>query len=56
MSYVIRRARDGAYVARPGSRFSYTRDLAKARVFASLAAAKADVCPDNEHVIRKDPP
>ena len=42
---------DGAYVARPGSRSSYTLSLQAARVFATREAAEADRCPENELIV-----
>lgn len=45
--YVIRRD-SGGYVAVHGSRYNYTRDLAKARTFPTLEAAQAECCPGNE--------
>ena len=47
--YVIRRD-DGAYVARQGSKNSYTKSLENARRFATRAAAEADAC-GNESVV-----
>lgn len=48
--YVIRRT-DGAFVAPAGSERSYTRNILRARIFADRAAAEAEVCPGNEHVV-----
>lgn len=47
--YVIKRNEDGKYVARPGSKRSYTRYLQCARVFTSRDAAEGECC-GNEHV------
>jgi hypothetical protein len=47
--YVIRRT-DGAFVARPGSRGSYTASLQEARIFKSLEMAKRERCPENEMI------
>lgn len=46
--FVIRR-NDGAFVARPGSKKSYTKSLLSARTFATREAALADKC-GNESV------
>lgn len=52
MGYVIRR-HDGQYVAKQGSKKSYTRLLQNARVYSTYAAAMADRCPDNEYVVER---
>jgi hypothetical protein len=49
MAYVLQRV-DGAYVARPGSARSYTKNLEDARGYDTEEAARADKC-DNETVI-----
>jgi len=54
MSYVIQRTTDGAYVARPGSRSSYVRELQHARVFLSREAAERERCPGNERIVESD--
>lgn len=43
MSYVLVRAEDGKYVARPGAR-SYTKALEGAQVFATREQAEAERC------------
>lgn len=48
MIYVIQRT-DGAYVARSGSKSSYTRNLQHARPFNSRESAQRECC-DNERV------
>jgi hypothetical protein len=48
--YVIWNTTRRAYVARPGSAKSFTRNLQKARTFASLAAARSDCCGDERPV------
>lgn len=51
MSYVLRRTNDtGGYVAKPGSRSSYVRDIRCARRFPTREAAERDRCPENEVV------
>lgn len=42
--YVLRRNEDGAYVARRGSRHSYTRKFEQAQTFDTLQGALADAC------------
>lgn len=49
MAYVIRRSRDGKFVALPGSKRSYTSDIDQARAFDTEEEAKADCC-SNEYV------
>jgi hypothetical protein len=51
--YVIRRD-DGAFVAPPGQRSSYTRDLTRARTFQTREAAERERCPENERVVHTD--
>jgi hypothetical protein len=48
--YVIRSNDTGKYVAYPGSKSSYTRDILNARRFATREDAKRDAC-GNETVI-----
>lgn len=48
--YVIKRSGDGKYVAKPGSRKSYTTKLEKAQTFVTEQAARASAC-GNEYVI-----
>lgn len=43
--YILRRVdQGGGYVALPGSRKSYTKDRAKARMWPSRSAAEAEAC------------
>ena len=51
--YVIRRHEDGAFVAPPGQRSSYTTKLQEARVFQTREAAQRECC-GNESVVRVD--
>lgn len=51
--YVIQRT-DGAFVARQGSRSSYTRNLQHARPFATREGAERECCPGNERVRHVD--
>lgn len=47
--YVLKRTdQRGGYVAKPGSKNSYTRNPVKAQRFASLGEARANSCPENE--------
>ena len=48
--YIIQSRDTGRYVAYPGSESSYTRDILKARRFATREQAQADAC-GNERVI-----
>jgi hypothetical protein len=50
MPYVIKRT-DGVYVARPGSRSSYTARLQDARPFNNRAEAERERCPENEVIV-----
>ena len=43
---VIRRMTDGKYVAKPGSKNAYTRNLQNARQYATYEAAAKDCCGD----------
>jgi hypothetical protein len=52
--YIIKRMPDGAYVARPGSPSSYTKQLQTARTFPTREAAERDRCPGNEIVTTPD--
>lgn len=55
MGYVIQRTdQGGGYVARPGSRGSYTGKLQEARVYPTRQAAEADRCVENERVLSVD--
>lgn len=50
--YIIERTdQGGGYVAQPGSRGSYTRNIEKARKYPTREAAEADRCEGNEVVI-----
>lgn len=51
MHYVIKNRDNNMYVARPGSRSSYTNKLELARVFSKRENAQSECCPDNEHPI-----
>lgn len=51
--YIIRSNDTGRYVAYPGQKSSYTRDILNARRFATRADAEADAC-GNETVICLD--
>ena len=54
MSWVLVKVEDGSFVAdtdAPGQRSSYTRDLTRARVYASEEAADRDRC-TNERAVR----
>ena len=50
MNYIIMR-QDGAFVTPSGSASSYTRDILKARKFATREAAERERCPENESVV-----
>jgi hypothetical protein len=53
--YVIKRTdQGGGYVARPGSKHSYTRTLESARKFNTRTEADSDRCKGNEIVINVD--
>lgn len=47
--YVIRRS-DGAFVAKPGSKGSYTVSITAARIYPTIEAAQVDLCKGNERV------
>lgn len=50
--YVIKRTdHGGGYVAKPGSRSSYTRDFAKARRYPTKEEAERDLCKENEIIL-----
>lgn len=49
--FVIKRIPDGAFVSKPGSYLSYTKDLQKANHFRSHKVATANLCPENEQVV-----
>lgn len=48
--FVIKR-NDGLYVAKPGSKNSYTMFLQHARVFRTREEAERDRCPGNERIV-----
>lgn len=50
MAYVIKR-NDGAYVSKPGNGASYTFNLALAQKWPTIEAARAELCPGNEHIV-----
>ena len=52
MQYVIIRS-DGQYVAKPGSKHSYTKRLQEARIYPTYNAASADYCLKNEMIIER---
>jgi len=43
--------RHGQYVAKPGSKNSYTKYLQHARVFRTREEAERDRCPENERIV-----
>jgi hypothetical protein len=49
MGFVLVRHEDGKFVCPPGSEQSYTKDLAKARIYPTREAAEKDKC-GNESV------
>lgn len=56
MAYIIKRNdQGGGYVAKPGSRASYTRSPDRARTFPTREAAARDRCPENETVLEYFP-
>lgn len=49
MAYVIRRVSAGSgWVAKAGSRNSYTTTVQRARIFGTLEEARSELCVDNE--------
>lgn len=51
MLYLIRRTdQGGGFVAKPGSKNSYTKDIGQARKFKTREKADKDLCVDNEVV------
>jgi len=47
--WVLKRTDQGrGYVARPGSRGSYTDDIRNAKTYGTKESAEADSCPGNE--------
>lgn len=55
MIWVLRRIEDGQYVARPGSKHSYTKRLSNAQTFWTRSDAEANAC-GNERAVRVDCP
>ena len=51
--YVLIRNKDGKFVARPGSKKSYTSSLQNARQFATREDAERDRC-GNERTVRTE--
>jgi hypothetical protein len=52
MIYVIHKTdRKSGFVAKPGSKYSYTRVLQQARTWPTKEQAEEDLCPDNEEVL-----
>lgn len=52
MKYVIKRTdQGGGYVAKRGMKESYTKDVEKVRVFATLEEAERNLCIGNEVVV-----
>lgn len=50
--YILKRTNQhGGYVANPGSKNSYTRNVLKARRYPTRALAEADRCPENEIIL-----
>ena len=49
--YILKRVPDGAYVAKKGSRGSYTPYLQRARVFATIEEADRNRCVENEVIV-----
>ena len=49
--FALKRTSDGKYVARPGSKNSYTKFLQHARVFRAREEAERDRCPENERIV-----
>lgn len=55
MNYVIKRTdQGGGYVAKRGLKESYTKDIEKVRVFATLEKAERNLCIGNEIVVPVD--
>lgn len=54
MRYVIVRASDRLFVAKPGRKSSYTNALQNAKIYKSQEEAEADRCPGNEYVLSVD--
>ncbi len=51
--YVIKRDADGKMVSIPGSRYTYTDNLRRAKVYISKKSAENDCC-GNEYVVNVD--
>jgi hypothetical protein len=51
--YVIRRNGDGMFVAKPGSRSSYTANILNAQKFTTKESAERSCC-GNEHAVSVD--
>ena len=49
--FALKRTTDGKYVAKPGSKNSYTKFLQHARVFRTREEAERDRCPGNERIV-----
>ena len=55
MRYVIKRTdQGGGYVAKRGMKESYTKDIGKVRVFATLEEAERSLCIGNEIIVSVD--
>lgn len=55
MQYVIKRAdQTGGYVAKRGLKESYTKNIEKVQVFATLEKAQRERCVENEIVVPMD--
>ena len=44
MTYILMRTEDGKYVARPGLKSSYTKDIDKVRIFPTKPEAEKEQC------------
>jgi len=49
--YALQRTSDGKYVARSGSKDSYTRKLENAEIFKTQEIAEKNRCMENERII-----
>ena len=49
--FALKRTTDGKYVAKPGSKDSYTKYLQHARIFRTKEEAERDRCPGNERIV-----
>jgi hypothetical protein len=55
MQYVIKRTdQAGGYVAKPGLKESYTKNIEKVRVFETMEKAQQNRCIENEIVVPID--